>query len=87
METIKSKITTQGQISVPAKIREKLGVGPGSVIEWEEMGEEFIVRRSKTYSLEDLHTQLFPDGPPAKRTLKELKSSIGEHLRKKHARR
>src|SRR5690349_5426920 len=31
-----SKITAQGQISVPAEVRRKLGLGPGSVLEWEE---------------------------------------------------
>ena len=35
-----SKLTAQGQISVPAKVRRKLGVGPGSVLEWDEDGEK-----------------------------------------------
>jgi bifunctional DNA-binding transcriptional regulator/antitoxin component of YhaV-PrlF toxin-antitoxin module len=29
----------QGQISVPVEIRRKLGVGPGSVLEWEQDGD------------------------------------------------
>ena len=40
-----SKVTAQGQISVPAEVRRKLGIGPGSVLEWEEDGEQMIVRR------------------------------------------
>lgn len=28
-----SKVTAQGQISVPAKVRRKLGIGPGSVLD------------------------------------------------------
>ncbi|HXK28355.1 MAG TPA: AbrB/MazE/SpoVT family DNA-binding domain-containing protein, partial [Candidatus Binatia bacterium] len=39
-----SKLTAQGQISVPAEIRKKLGVGPGSVLEWDEKDDEVIVR-------------------------------------------
>jgi AbrB family looped-hinge helix DNA binding protein len=29
-----SRVTAQGQISIPAEVRRRLGVGPGSVIEW-----------------------------------------------------
>ena len=29
-----SKVTAQGQISVPAELRKELGIGPGSVLEW-----------------------------------------------------
>lgn len=31
MPIARSKVTAQGQISVPAEVRRKLGVGPGSV--------------------------------------------------------
>lgn len=40
-----SKLTAQGQISVPAAVRRKLGVGPGSTLEWQEEGDKIIVRR------------------------------------------
>jgi AbrB family looped-hinge helix DNA binding protein len=46
MPLAKSKLTAQGQISVPAEIRKKLGVGPGSVLEWDEQNDEVIVRRA-----------------------------------------
>jgi AbrB family looped-hinge helix DNA binding protein len=36
MAIAQSKVTAQGQISVPAGVRKKLGVGPGSVLEWDE---------------------------------------------------
>jgi len=39
MALARSRLTAQGQISVPAEIRRKLGVGPGSVLEWHEEGE------------------------------------------------
>ena len=38
-----SRLTAQGQISVPAAIRRKLGVGPGSTLEWHEEGEKIVV--------------------------------------------
>jgi AbrB family looped-hinge helix DNA binding protein len=80
-----SKVTAQGQISVPAKIRQRLGVGPGSVLEWDEENGQVIVRKAARYSSEDIHRALFP-APPRKRTLSELKDGIRKHVRKRHAR-
>jgi len=81
-----SKLTAQGQISVPAVIRQKLGIGPGSVLEWDEDGENIIVRRAGKYSSEDIHHALFVKRPKA-RTLEDLKEGIRRHMREKHARR
>ncbi|HEX5759912.1 MAG TPA: AbrB/MazE/SpoVT family DNA-binding domain-containing protein [Thermoanaerobaculia bacterium] len=82
-----SKLTAQGQISVPAEVRRKLGVGPGSVLEWEEQGDAIVVRRSGRYTSEDVHRALFPGGPPQPRTLDELKAGARQYVRKRHARR
>jgi len=87
VKTISSKLTAQGQISVPAEIRRKLGIGPGSVIEWEEQGGEVVVKRAALYTLEDLHKKTFPEGPPARQSLKDLKEGIKKYVREKHARR
>ena len=45
-----SKVTAQGQISVPAKVRRKLAIGPGSVLEWSEEGDQIVVRRAGRFS-------------------------------------
>jgi AbrB family looped-hinge helix DNA binding protein len=82
-----SKLTAQGQISVPAEVRRRLGVGPGSVLEWDEQDEQIVVRRAGKYSSEDIHRAVFPEGPPKPRTLDELKDGIRQYIRKKHARR
>lgn len=87
MAIARSKLTAQGQISVPAEVRRKLGVGPGSVLEWDEEGDAVVVRRSGKYTFEDVHAALFPDGPPARRSLEELKEGIRQYVRKRHARR
>ena len=79
-----SKLTAQGQISVPARIRRKLGVGPGSVLEWDEDGEKVVVRRAGRYSSEDVHRSLFRS-PPRPATLGELKEGVRRHIRKRHA--
>ena len=81
-----SKLTAQGQISVPAEVRRKLGVGPGSLLEWDAQGEKMVVRRAGRYSSEDVHRALFVT-PPRRRTLKELKEGIRKYVRGRHARR
>jgi antitoxin PrlF len=82
-----SKLTAQGQISVPAQVRRKLGVGPGSVLEWDESGEQIVVRKAGRYSSEDVHRALFPEKPPSPRSLSELKDGVRQYIRKRHARR
>ena len=44
MPMARSKVTAQGQISVPAEVRRRLGVGPGSVLEWHEEDGKIVVR-------------------------------------------
>jgi AbrB family looped-hinge helix DNA binding protein len=86
MAIAQSKVTAQGQISVPAEIRRKLGVGPGSVLEWDEEDDHVVVRRVGRYSLQDVHRALFPNKAPARRTLEELKAGIRKSIRHRHAR-
>jgi antitoxin PrlF len=81
-----SKLTAQGQISVPAEIRRRLGIGPGSVLEWEEGGEGIVVRRAGRFSSEEVHRALFAEAPPP-RTLEELKEGVRRNVRSRHARR
>jgi AbrB family looped-hinge helix DNA binding protein len=81
-----SKLTAQGQISVPAKVRQKLGLRPGAVLEWEEQDGTITVRRAGKYTSEDVHRALFAK-TPRRRSLKELKDGIGKSIRQRHARR
>ena len=81
-----SKVTAQGQVSVPAKVRQRLGVGPGSVLEWDEDGDQVIVRKAGRYSSEDIHRVLFAK-TPRRRTVQEMKNGIRQHVKKRHARR
>ena len=86
MAIAQSKITAQGQISVPAEIRKRLGVGPGSSIEWDEQGDQIVVRRAKKFTSQEIHKILFPEGPPKRRSLKQLKEGIAQYIREQHAR-
>ena len=82
-----SKLTAQGQISVPVDVRRKLGIGPGSILEWDEEGDKIVVRRSARFSSEDIHRVLFANKAPKPRTIEDLKKGIRRHIRKRHARR
>jgi len=81
-----SKLTAQGQISVPAKVRRKLGIGPGSVLEWDDDGEQVVVRRAGRFTSEDVHQTLFST-PPKPRTLRELREGVRRNIRGRHASR
>jgi AbrB family looped-hinge helix DNA binding protein len=48
-----SRLTAQGQIAVPAEVQRRLGIGPGSVIEWSEDDGKIVVRRAGLYTSED----------------------------------
>jgi len=85
MAIAKSKLTAQGQISVPSEVRKKLGVGPGSVLEWEERNDEVVVRRAGRYSSADIHSALFQRGAPQPRSTDELKEGIRKYMYKRHA--
>lgn len=84
MKTIQSKITSQGQVSIPARIRRKLGLTPGSTVEWCESGPEVIVRRATKFSSLDIHEAVFPS-PPEPKTVEEMDAGIRTHLQRGHA--
>ncbi len=75
-----SKITTQGQVSVPAEVRKKLGVGPGSILEWDESNDQVVVRRARRHTSIDIHEALFAEGLP--KASVSVKEGIRKHLRK-----
>jgi AbrB family looped-hinge helix DNA binding protein len=86
MALAQSKVTAQGQISVPSEVRRKLGIGPGSVLEWDQDGEQIVVRRAGRYSSEEMHHALFAK-TPKRRTLAQLKQGIRRYVRRRHASR
>jgi antitoxin PrlF len=85
MALAQSKVTAQGQISVPAEVRRKLGIGPGSVLEWEEEGDAVIVRKAGRYSSEDIHRVIFPKHAPAAKKLEEFDKGVRRYMKSKHA--
>ena len=86
MSIAQSKVTAQGQISVPAEVRKKLGIGPGSVLEWDEHGGQVFVRKAGRYTSEEVHSALF-GGTEISKGPRDAKEGIKQYMRKRHARR
>jgi antitoxin PrlF len=87
MAIARSKITAQGQISVPAQIRRKLGLRAGSILEWHEEGERVVVSRAGRYTFEDIHRALFPRRSPDPRSIDEMKAGLRRYVKARRARR
>ena len=86
MKLATSRVTAQGQISVPVEVRRRLGLVPGSSLAWEADGDTISVKRTGRHSLAEVRQVLFPAAPPAPKSLEQLKDGIRKHLRAKHAR-
>jgi antitoxin PrlF len=84
MPIAKSKVTAQGQISVPAEVRKKLGIGPGSMLEWYDENGNVVVRRAGSFSSAEIHQALFPKGLKTK-VPPDVKAGIRKYIRLRHA--
>lgn len=88
MPIAQSKLTAQGQISVPAGIRRKLGLGPGSVLEWDEINNEIVVRKAGCHTSAEVHAALFGErGRKRAGSAVDTRRGIRKYIRRKHARR
>ncbi len=47
---IVAKVTSKGQVTIPKRVREKLGVHPGEDVGFEEKGDLILIRKAMTKS-------------------------------------
>lgn len=82
-----TKLTSQGQVSVPASVRRALGLTPGSMLEWTEEQGRIVVKRATRHDSQAVHDALFPEGAavPAPKSLDELKQGIRQRMKRRHA--
>lgn len=85
MAIAQSKVTAQGQISVPAEVRKKLGIGPGSVLEWDQQDDQVVVRRAGQFNSSDIHDALFERGDNKPKKPLNVNDGIRKYMRKRHA--
>ena len=82
-----SRVTQQGQVSVPAEIRRRMGVSAGTLLEWHEEQGLVSVRRAGRYTSQDIHDALFGEHPPSPKTLVQIEQGPRLYVKKRHARR
>ncbi len=87
MKIATSRISPQGQISVPAEVRALLGVAPGATLEWDADDGIVRVRRAGRFSSLDIHHAAFGAKPLKRRSVEEMDAAITARMRAKHARR
>ena len=88
MPLAQSKLTAQGQISVPAEVRKQLVVGPGSILEWDEINDQVVVRKAGRHTSAAVHEALFTKVRKKNPTVApNVKEGIRKHVREKHASR
>jgi len=89
MQKAQTKLTSQGQVSVPAAVRNFLHLIPGSVMVWTQEGDRIVVERARRHSTQEVHDALFsaelPVGAAPAKTLDELKQGIRQKMRNRHA--
>jgi bifunctional DNA-binding transcriptional regulator/antitoxin component of YhaV-PrlF toxin-antitoxin module len=82
-----SKLTAQGQVSVPASVRQFLSLSPGATLLWVQEGERMWVERAVTHTTTDVHQALFgKSAPPKTACAPDSKQAIRSFIQKKHAR-
>jgi AbrB family looped-hinge helix DNA binding protein len=88
MLQIQTKLTSQGQVSVPAAIRQLLALTPGSTLVWTQEEGRVTVQRAVRHSTADVHQALFADEahklPP--KSLADLKQGIRQRMKSRNAR-
>jgi AbrB family looped-hinge helix DNA binding protein len=87
MRIAQSRLTTQGQISVPAEVRRKLGVAPGGAISWEQLETgEIVVRRADKLTFDEVRARFAHLRPRRPVTPEQMDAAVAEHLAAKHHR-
>lgn len=93
MQKTQTKLSSQGQVSVPAAVRSFLHLMPGSVLIWSQDGDRVVVERATRHTTSEVHKALFagasstspPSPPPPAKTLVELKQGIRQRTQRRDA--
>lgn len=76
-------ITSKGQVTIPKKIRDKLGLKPGDKVDFEVNDKGKLEVSTKTRSIMDTAGILYRPGQKAK-TIEEMNEGVAEYFRKKY---
>ena len=86
MSAKQSKLTSQGQVSVPAAVRQFLSLSPGATMLWVQEGERIWVKRAVTHTTADVRQALFGNSAPKQTAdTPDTKQAIRSFMQKRHA--
>jgi AbrB family looped-hinge helix DNA binding protein len=88
MQKTSTKLSSQGQVSVPVAVRKLLHLMPGSVLVWTQDGDRVVVERARRHSTAEVHQALFCDSAPGDapvKTLADLKQGLRQRMQRRHA--
>lgn len=75
-------ITSKGQVTIPKKIRDKLGLKPGDKVDFEVEKGDLKVSRKK-YSIEETFGMLYRENQTSY-TVEEMDEKLAEYFRTKY---
>jgi antitoxin PrlF len=67
-------------------VRKALGIGPGSILEWEQEDGKVVVRRAGKYTFDDIHRALFGDKKVKRQSLKAMNQAKARYASKRYLR-
>ena len=79
---MRSKVSEDGTTSIPPELSKKLGLGPGSEIDWYEEDGKVIVRRTANYTFEDIYRIVFGGRKLKPHTVAQMDEGIRQYIRK-----
>jgi AbrB family looped-hinge helix DNA binding protein len=79
-----SRVTAQNQISIPADVRRRFHIVPGTELVWEEH-DGMLVVRPKKFTLEEIRA-FCADRPVKRRTLAQIRAGRDRALAAKYGR-
>ena len=82
---VRARISSKGQLVLPKAVRDAHGLGPGSEVEVESVGETIVLKPRprtvrKKYTLDEVAGFLKYDGPPV--TIQDMDRGIEEEARR-----
>lgn len=80
-----SRVTRQNQTSVPADVRRRLAIRPGTVLEWRVVGKDLLVR-PKRVTLSEIRAEVRQMLKGPRKSLRELDEGKLRAVRARHSR-
>ncbi|MBL8575905.1 MAG: AbrB/MazE/SpoVT family DNA-binding domain-containing protein [Mesorhizobium sp.] len=82
---VRAKISSKGQLVLPKAVRDAHGLGPGSEVEVESVGDTIVLTprakpTRKKYTLEEVAGFLKYDGPPV--SIEDMNRAIEKEARR-----